>query len=829
MQFFKQNNSRYSKGSSNKNRVIRSFKKAIAYRLIGLAVMACGPLVSGAQVITVKDADSGAPLEWVNIVSKQSGRTAVTNARGQANISAFSATDSLMIGCIGYRTELRLRADLSVQPVVALQPGNINLDEVVISASGFPQNAATLPMQIATISPRQAELENPQTTADLLSLSGKVFVQKSQQGGGSPMIRGFATNRLLYTVDGVRMNTAIFRSGNIQNVISLDPFALEQTEVLFGPGSVNYGSDAIGGVMRFQTLIPELSLADSAFVFGNAVMRYSTASRERTAHVDVNVGWKKWALLTSFSSWNFDNLRQGSHGPEDYVKPYYVQRIDSVDRVITQDDPLLQIPSAYSQFNLMQKIRFRPSEAWDLEYGFHYSETSPYGRYDRHNRMRNGLPRYAEWNYGPQKWMMNNLKVHHRIRHGIYNEATLHLAQQSFGESRIDRGFNKNIRSDRREAVDALSLNLDLRKSAGKRHTLYYGAEIISNYVKSTGEDTHIETGIGIPGPTRYPQSTWGTMGVYVSDAFEMSERVTLQGGLRYSRYRMESEFDTTFYPFPFTASENKSGALTGSIGAVWRPEGGWILRTNAGTAYRAPNVDDAGKLFDSEPGSVVVPNPTLEAEYAYNADLGVGKVFGDVFRIELTGYYTLLENAMVRRDYVFNGQDSILYDGTMSKVQAIQNAASAHVYGLQMGVELSLPSGFGLSADVNYQKGEEELDNGDTSPSRHAAPFFGVSRLYYRHEGLKLEFYSTFQAERNHDQLAVSERGKTEIYARDAQGLTYAPAWYTLNVKAEMQFTDWFRVSAGVENLTDQRYRPYSSGISAPGRNFIMAVYLEF
>ena len=111
-------------------------------------------------------------------------------------------------------------------------------------------------------------LHNPQTAADLLSVSGEVFIQKSQQGGGSPMIRGLATNRLLYTVDGVRMNTAIFRGGNIQNVISLDPLAMENVEVLFGPGAVIYGSDAIGGVMGFQTLIPELSSNKDEFVTG---------------------------------------------------------------------------------------------------------------------------------------------------------------------------------------------------------------------------------------------------------------------------------------------------------------------------------------------------------------------------------------------------------------------------------------------------------------------------------------------------------------------------------------------------------------------------------
>ena len=132
--------------------------------------------------------------------------------------------------------------------------------------------------------------------------------------------------------------------------------------------------------MSFNTLQPQLAFDDNINIMGKAVARYASANNENTGHFDVNIGWKKWAMVTSFSANKYDHLRQGSHGPTDYLKPYYVQRIDSVDRIVTQDDPLLQIPSAYSQTNFMQKIRYKPNEYWDVEYGLHFSETSPYGR-----------------------------------------------------------------------------------------------------------------------------------------------------------------------------------------------------------------------------------------------------------------------------------------------------------------------------------------------------------------------------------------------------------------------------------------------------------------
>lgn len=791
------------------------------------------------QTITIKDRETKEPIEWVSLVSKSPRIQAKTNEKGEADITSFKGVEEIIISRLGYKTEIKSYADLeSLSFELFLEPKPLGMYEIVVSATRWRQTSSDVPSEIITITPVEVGLQNPQTAADLLEVSGKVFIQKSQLGGGSPMIRGFATNRLLYTVDGVRMNTAIFRGGNIQNVISLDPYATESTEVFFGPGSVIYGSDAIGGVMSFQTLVPQFSLSNKeASITGKAEVRHSSADNEMTGHFDVNIGWKKWALVTSISSFDYSHLRQGSRGPDDYLKPYYVQRQDGVDRVIAQDDPQLQIPSAYSQKNFMQKVRFKPAEKWDLKFGFHYSETSPYGRYDRHNRIRNGLPRYAEWNYGPQEWVMNNLSVNHSSNNFLYDEMTVRLALQSFEESRISRSLNSSEKNIRVEEVEAYSANFDFVKSAGKHNTLYYGMEYVRDDVTSTGLDKDIsavmpycqDCGITKPGPSRYPQAVWQSLAAYVTDQYKFSDYFLIQAGLRYNRYILDAEFDTTFYPFPFSEAHLNNGALTGSIGGVYRPKDSWVISTNFSTAFRSPNVDDMGKVFDSEPGSVVIPNTDLEAEYAYNFDLSMAKIFGDFMRIDLTGYCTRLQNAMVRRDFSLNGQEYILYDGVLSRVQAIQNAAVSNVYGLQAGFEVKLPAGFSFSSDYNYQKGEEELDDGTVSPSRHAAPWFGTSRITYDNHNLTLQFYAMYQGERKHENMPEEEKDKYDIYATDAQGNTYAPGWFTLNIKGIYKITDYLSLSAGIENLTDRRYRPYSSGISRPCRNFIISLGTNF
>jgi hemoglobin/transferrin/lactoferrin receptor protein len=786
--------------------------------------------ISYSQIITIIDNESMQPIQYATIWGHNTFSLLTTNSDGRVDISGLRHDESMEIRMVGYKT-ITILFDTINEPeyTIALTPYDLSLNEVVISASRWGQASENVPVKIASISPRQYALQNPQNAADFLGISGKVFIQKSQQGGGSPMIRGFSANRLLYSVDGVRMNTAIFRSGNLQNVISLDPFSIEHTEVLFGPGSLMYGSDAIGGVMNFQTLTPQCSVSDSLQIAGNAVVRYSSANNEITSHMDIHMGWRKWAFVTSISSYDFDDLRMGSHGPEDYLQPAYVQRQDTMDVVVSNNDQQLQRPTGYSQINLMQKLRFKPGNNWDFQYGFHYSETSPYSRYDRLIQYRNGELRYSEWNYGPQKWMMNNLSILNNANICVYDQLMLRLAVQNFEESRIYRNLNDDIRNIRLEQVNAYSANLDFTKSLAAKHHLYYGLEAVFDQVTSKGEEENIVTNESAVGPSRYPQSTWGSYAVYLNHQYQISKKLVTQAGVRCNLSTMKEEFDTSFYPFPFTSADMNNSALTGSLGLMFHPDSKWSLRIVVSTAFRAPNVDDAGKVFDSEPGSVVVPNPDLEAEYAYNAELGLAKVFGEFLRVELSGFYTYLDNAMVRRDYTLNGQDSIYYDGELSKVQAVQNAAYSKVYGIQAEVDVYLPAGFEFSSGFNFQDGVEEQDDGTTSPSRHTPPFNGVSRVTFSAQKLTIQFYSVYNSQRKYSDMPEEEKGKPELYAKDADGNPNSPSWYTLNLKMMYIITDNFSVSGGIENITDQRYRPYSSGLTAPGRNVILSLKALF
>lgn len=784
-----------------------------------------------AQIITVRDEISQEALEMVVISSPQNQTSVSSNEKGRVDISAFKGLDSVQIRYIGYETQWVSYAGLSSGGgTLLLKPNSITLESTVVSASRFEQNKREVPNKITTIKSRDVMLQNPQTAADLLGTSGDVYIQKSQMGGGSPIIRGFATNRVLLTVDGVRMNSAIFRTGNVQNVINLDPMTISSTEVLYGPGSVMYGSDAIGGVMNFYTLKPMLSSTGKIVDKANVMMRYSSANTEKTGHFDFNLGFRKWSFLSSVTYSDYDDLRMGKNGPEDYLRKQYAERIGDKDTLLTNPDPLVQKPSAYNQLNLMQKIRFKPSANWDFQYAIHYSEISSYPRYDRLTRPQKTGLRSAEWMYGPQIWAMNHLSIQNTSANVIYDKLNLSFAHQYFKESRIERDFNKPTRFTRTEQVEAFSANLDLEKKISDSHTLIYGLEYITNLVESEGLDKNVVSGIQQPGPSRYPNgSDWSSYAAYLNYRWLINEKLTLQSGIRYSHYVINASFDTTFYAFPFTDVFISQGSLSGSAGLVYNPDKTWQLSLNASSGFRAPNIDDIGKVFDSSPGSVVVPNPNLRPENAYNLDAGIAKVLGGRVFVDLTGFYTYLDNGLARNNFRFNGQDSILYNGTLSQVQAIQNTSYEEVYGVQGGLEVKLPYGLSLSSRYTWMKGREYFLDGKNYPLSHGTPAYGISHIKYQYKKLILDAYAQYNSAVKNENFPIGEAGTDYLYAKDTQGKPYSPSWMTLNFKAMYHINRIFFLTAGVENFTDKRYRPYASGISAPGRNFIVALRATF
>jgi hemoglobin/transferrin/lactoferrin receptor protein len=517
----------------------------------------------------------------------------------------------------------------------------------------------------------------------------------------------------------------------------------------------------------------------------------------------------------------------GKHGPDEYVRPDYVFHQNGTDIVLINDEPEVQQPTRYNQINIMQKVRFKPNASWDLTYGLHFSETSDYSRYDRLILREGDDLANAEWYYGPQKWMMHTLRVDQLASTSLSDHVRVVAGYQNYEESRHNRSFGNTRRTNRFEAVKAFSLNTDADKKLSERVTLFYGSELILNRVGSKAYREDITDGERSGVTTRYPDgSTWRSLAAYLSAKVRLSDRWLLNASGRFNHVTTHATFDTTFFDFPFTEASLRNSALNGAIGIIFNRSLNWKFYSNLSTGFRAPNVDDIGKVFDSEPGNVIVPNPDLNPERAFNIEIGTTGKLSEKISIDVALYYTILSNAIARGVSSFNGQDSILYDGELSRVLSLQNISQVYVYGFQLGIDYSLNEIIRFTSTFNWQNGKEKdpETNRDFRPT-HAAPPFGSTHIIYDRKKVKADLYAQYNGIIPYSELPLSERADSHLYAKNRNGDPYAPSWFTLNLKTSYQIIKNITIDAGVENIFDKRYRPYSSGISAPGRNFIFSV----
>ena len=783
-------------------------------------------LNSNSQTITIVDNEDLRPIADVAIINESNTKFIYTNRSGMADISSIYGNELICFQHFTFeRACMSMDEIKNAGYVIKLTRKIFAIEEFVVSANRWEQNKNEVPNKITILIKPQTELQNPQTAADLLGISDEVFIQKSQLGGGSPMIRGFATNRVLIVVDGIRINNAIYREGNIQNVISLDASSIESTEIIFGPGAAIYGSDAIGGVMDFHTKKALFTTGKKLYIKADAFARLASANKEKTSHFDINIGSRKIAFLTSITYSDFDHLRMGTIKNEDYVRPEYVNRIGGKDSILTNPNPNIQIYSGYKQLNTLNKLRIKISDKIDIVYANHYSGLSDVPRYDRLIQYKSDKLRYAEWYYGPQVWMMNSLQINLKNNNRLYDEAVITVGQQSYKESRHDRSFGKTSVNEQFDKVGIFSLNFDFDKKPDKKNQLlYYGLEYVFNDIKSTAQSRNILTGELTPAGSRYPngKNRFNSFGVYAGYKNNFSENLTFNTGLRYNYVSLNSAIaDNSFFNVPFTTISMSNSSLTGSAGIVLRLGENTQVNLNTSTGFRAPNLDDVGKIFDPVAGIVVVPNPGLKPEYAYNTDLGVSKDFGRFLHIDVTAFYTWLDNAMTRHDFLFNGEDSIMYKDVLSKVQAITNASYAHVYGFHFNLLANITDYLSIRSALNITEGREKGD----IPLRHAAPLFGSTHLICRLTLFTADLYSSYNGRRKFEDMPPSETDKPYLYAKDESDNPWSPGWFTLNFKASYNFMKWATVNAGVENILDFRYRPYSSGIVAPGRNFIISL----
>lgn len=433
--------------------------------------------------------------------------------------------------------------------------------------------------------------------------------------------------------------------------------------------------------------------------------------------------------------------------------------------------------------------------------------------------------KYAEWYYGPQKRLFSAYHFNYKSNSRFLDQLRLIASFQDIAESRMSRKFKNNNLDSRVENVKVYALNLDAEKAINN-HEIRYGFEFTHNDVSSVANRKNIVSGAESNLDTRYPDggSKTNSTAFYLTHSWEISPKFILSDGARFSLLNLTAHFkDKTFFPFPFNEVKQNAVAINGNIGFSYLPGADWKIALLASSGFRAPNVDDLGKVFESVPGKVIVPNPNLKPEYTYNAEFNLSKTIAKSLSLTAGAYYTWYRNAITVRNGTFNGQNTILYDGQQSQVITSVNAAKAYVYGFDAQLQAQLLPYLTLNSTINYTFGRVKSDQGE-QPLDHIPPVFGKTGLQLKVKKFQSEIFAQYNGWKRLEKYSNS--GEDNLQYATADGM---PSWCTFNWRNAYQLNQNFQLQASIENVTDQNYRIFASGISSAGRNFILSLRANF
>jgi hemoglobin/transferrin/lactoferrin receptor protein len=708
---------------------------------------------------------------------------------------------------------------------------NLILKEVIIFVNKTQEKLKNVSQEVKVINRDIIDASSPTTSADLLSKQG-LQVQMSQQGGGSPTLRGFEASRILLVIDDVRMNNLIYRAGHLQDIIKTDVNLLDRVEILYGPSSTIYGSDALGGVIHLRTKKPMFSTSSKKETHLSFLSKYASANNGITNHVDFNMGTSKFASLTSISFNQFGDLQGGKNKNPFYdssygERPYYIESNNGVDSIMKNENRFSQIGTAYNQVDFVQKISFKQNMYTTHDLNFQYSTTNNVPRYDRLTDLSsNGNLKYAEWYYGPQTRLMAAYGLNSYNSSRWMKVFHLGINYQSLQESRHNRGYKSSTLNNRIENVSVLGYDIYAQHESNKSKLLV-GVDGQFNSLKSTAYKSNIFSGTSSPLDTRYPDgdNAMNYFGLYVSHNYKFSGKTNISEGLRLGYSALKSTLVDTalLFSLPYTSIEQATPVYSASVGIIHRPTKSKKLSFTIATGFRVPNVDDLSKIFGSSEGNVIVPNKELKPEQTINYEIGYAQFLGSKTSWENYVYYTSIKDIAVVDKFTFNGQDSIVYDGSLSQVLANQNKNKGYIYGVSSNFINDIDDHFNFQFGLNYTYGRLKTDSVDL-PLDHIPPFMARLALSYKKDKIKASFNSNYNgAKKIKDYFLNGE--DNEQYAT-AEGM---PAWITFNFNASYKIQKNIDLNFAVENILDTQYRVFASGMNANGRNFVLSLRGNF
>ena len=680
------------------------------------------------------------------------------------------------------------------------------LPEHVVSASRTVEKIFRSERSLDIITEREAAERLPRTVPEALRESTGVFVQQTNLGGGSPIVRGMVGPQILLLVDGVRLNNSVYRTGPLQYLNLLDVYQIRRLEVVRGAGSVLYGSDALGATINLVGHEPADRRTKGFGANGRAGVKYGSAAREKTVHALADVGYEGLGISASASLKDFDNMTGGRGVGE---QPY----------------------TGYRQVNASGKLSYRLREGfvkdWRMDVGYYLARMYDVGRAEK-LESKDAVAIYrneADLVYAKG----------HLIFRPIHTAFDIGASYQRFYEGKDSNQLDPShdtIMSQTRDRIEVDTIGLDAQFTTRlfkDRFRLVYGLEMYSDFVDSGRKSRDLSAVWEKSTRTPFPKgSKYRQLGAYLAPTGELLPldwdwNLKLTVGYRIQQMHGEADAREDAQAVDYS---NLAHVFMAGLQTSYKSH--WMTAFTWSQGFRAPNLQESVFIGD-----------TGEWYHIANNDLGPERsdtlewlTRFDAWRLRgsLTGYVTFLSDLIRREETELDGETEIMGKSVARNV----NGGKGRLYGVEAELEARLGYGLSLINSVTYAYGTEWLTGEDKQklemdrmPLSKIPPVFGESRLRWEnrkiHKNIKpfAETYLLWAAKQ--DRLSEWDKGDVRIPEGGTLG------WVTWNLRGGADLYDHVRVGLLLENLTNTKYKYHASGVYGAGTNAVLTLEGRF
>jgi outer membrane receptor protein involved in Fe transport len=642
----------------------------------------------------------------------------------------------------------------------------VYLDSIFVKSRLLQKNKLNLPYSLVQKNAEAIQLGNYRTTPEALVGSSGVFVQKTNHGGGSAFIRGLTGNQTLLMLDGVRINNATFRYGPNQYLNNIDLYTIDQIEVSKGTGSVEYGSDAIGGVIHLHSYTPKYNQKKTWST--STSFKYIGQDMEKSNRTTVQYAQKNFAIQSGITFRNFGDLVGGKNVG-------------------------VQSPSGYDEtgVNTIAKLQLNKAGEITISSRFFIQKDVPiYHKVLLESFKINEIAK-QERNIHSIQWEKN-------LQYKFLSKIKVIQSFQYSNEERESNKLNNAIYKYERDQVNSNGTSIDLYSNPTKNWQINSGIDFNADKIKSSLIDKTLTTGISVSKRGLYPNnSSYKSYSVFNLHKIDL-KKWHIEAGLRYNRFAIQLT-DTSIGEVNIHPS-----ALVGNAGVSYQLNTSNLVYASLSSGYRAPNIDDMGTLgivdFRYE-----LPSNSLEPEKSLHYELGY-KLNTKLVQFDLSGFYLNLKDIITRQKVtgsIINGY----------QVYSKQNSDASYIKGFETNLSLQLNQQFKWSSNLTYTYGQNETKN---EPMRRIPPLFGQQELVWKINNTQILIQHVFAGKQ--DRLAQGDKDDNRI------GKNGTPNWNVFNFSINQQFKHVFIQLGGI-NLLNEKYKTHGSGIYAMGRTYSLLV----